>query len=115
MNRETKEEKKMHNQITAEETVSILFWLGWHQKLTGWLDSKRNFYESDETAYLYSPEGQIELMKKIWTVAALHTEEIPKPEAVIMPFCDVAGRDDFYGNGTTIEDSILLAVLEYLK
>lgn len=105
----------MEKQITSEETVSILFWLGWHQNLTGWVDSKRNFHDSEETTYLYSPEGQMEVMKKIWTFAALHTEEIPKPEAVIMPFVDVAGSDDYYGNGETIEDSILLAVLEFLK
>lgn len=64
---------------------------------------------------LRSASGQQTIIKKILTFAALHLEEIPKPEALIMPFCDVAGRDDYDGHGQTVEDAIMNAVLEFIK
>ena len=65
--------------------------------------------------WLHTTAGQMEIIKKILTFAALHLEEIPKPQAVIMPFCDVAGQDDYEGHGDTIEDALINAVLKCIK
>lgn len=71
--------------------------------------------ESHLIHWLSTSEGIIVVIKKIITFAALHLEEIPIPEAVIMPFTDIAGKDDYAGHGKTFEDAILNSVLVLIK
>ncbi len=47
-------------------------------------------------------------------VEGFKLEEIPKIEVIIMPFCDIAGRDNYYGMGSTRQHALLLAVLSML-
>ena len=122
-------------QIDEDQADKIIFWLNicedqflgrpdkpkshkyvWRSCWVGQAIFSTSEESRTEIEFLYSSDGQMAIMKKIFSFAALHTEEIPKPEAIIMPFCAEAGTVDHYtGNGETIEDSILMAVLDFLK
>lgn len=69
----------------------------------------------NEIDWLNGPRGEVAMIRRILKFAALHLEEIPKPEVVIMPFCDIAGKDDYSSNGETTNEALQLAILEMIK
>lgn len=118
------------NEIIPDDALKVAEWVGldnWKKSVLGthfWQImaegsslplSELVGYEESLFAWLLSAETQKAIMKKIWTFAALHLEEIPKPEAMIMPFCDIAGREDYEGHGATIEEALLNAVLKLIE
>lgn len=65
--------------------------------------------------FLRSNAGMIAIIKKILNFAALHLEEIPRSEAVIMPFCDIAGKANYSAHGETLEEALISAVVVLIK